>query len=64
MVEPEDRVLEIATGKGEFIIRLAEKYGVGGTGVDISPYCVSDAGKKLETLGWVIYVFKKEGGKR
>ena len=40
------RVLEIATGKGEFIIRLAEQYGIEGIGVDLSPYCVSDAKKK------------------
>jgi SAM-dependent methyltransferase len=42
----EDRVLEIATGKGEFIIRLAEQYNIGGIGVDISPYYISDAKKK------------------
>jgi SAM-dependent methyltransferase len=45
-LEPEDRVLEIATGKGEFIIRLAEQYDIEGIGVDISPYFVSDAKKK------------------
>ena len=40
------RVLEIATGKGEFIIRLAEQYDIEGIGVDISPYFISDAKKK------------------
>ena len=45
-LEPEDRVLEIATGKGEFIIRLAEQYDIEGIGVDISPYFISDAKKK------------------
>jgi len=40
---PGARVLEIATGKGEFILRLAERYSIEGTGVDLSPYCVSDA---------------------
>jgi SAM-dependent methyltransferase len=44
--EPGARVLEIATGKGEFIIRLAERYGVEGVGVDLSPYCVADARRK------------------
>ena len=34
-------------GKGEFIIRLAEQYGVNGVGVDLSPYCVRDARAKL-----------------
>ena len=43
---PEARVLDIATGKAEFLIRLAEKYGVEGVGVDLSPYCVSDAKEK------------------
>jgi hypothetical protein len=38
-LSPGDRVLEIATGKGEFILRLAERYRAGGVGVDLSPYC-------------------------
>lgn len=45
-LRPGDRVLDIATGKGELIIRLAERYGVAGIGVDLSPYCVSDAKEK------------------
>ncbi|MCP4603569.1 MAG: class I SAM-dependent methyltransferase, partial [Proteobacteria bacterium] len=45
-LESNDRVLEIATGKGEFIIRLAEQYDIEGIGVDISPYHVSNAKKK------------------
>ncbi|MBU1701795.1 MAG: class I SAM-dependent methyltransferase [Candidatus Eisenbacteria bacterium] len=40
-------VAEVACGKGEFIIRLAEKYGVTGIGVDISPFCVADAKQRL-----------------
>ncbi len=44
---PGARVLEIASGKGEFLARLAEAYGVAGVGVDISPYCVADARAKL-----------------
>ncbi|MCP4609515.1 MAG: methyltransferase domain-containing protein [Planctomycetes bacterium] len=43
---PGDRVLEIATGKGEFIIRLAEQHDIKGIGVDISPYYISDAKEK------------------
>jgi len=46
-LDPEDRVLDIATGKGEFIIRLAERYGINGVGVDLSPYVIADAQKKL-----------------
>jgi SAM-dependent methyltransferase len=35
---PEARVWEAACGKGELLIRLAERYRAGGTGVDTSPY--------------------------
>ena len=45
-LEPRAQVLEIATGKGEFIIRLAERYEIEGTGIDLSPYHISDAEKK------------------
>jgi cyclopropane fatty-acyl-phospholipid synthase-like methyltransferase len=31
------RVLDIACGKGEFLVRLAELFGIVGVGVDISP---------------------------
>lgn len=41
------RVLDIAAGKGEFLIRLAERHReITGIGVDISPYCIADAYKK------------------
>ena len=42
------RVLDIACGKGEFLIRLAEAYGVQGTGVDISPYFILEANARLK----------------
>ncbi len=35
---PGARVWEAACGKGELLIRLAERYGTQGTGVDASPY--------------------------
>ena len=41
------RVLDIASGKGEFLIRLAETYGISGTGVDISPFVVEEARERL-----------------
>jgi hypothetical protein len=47
-LEPGAQVLEIATGKGEFIIRMAERYKIEGKGIDISPYHVSDAEKKVK----------------
>jgi len=37
-LEPETRVLDIACGKGEFLIRLAELYDISGVGVDISQH--------------------------
>lgn len=45
-LEPGAQVLEIAMGKGEFIIRLEERYGIEGIGVEISPFHVADAEKK------------------
>lgn len=45
-LQPGARVLDIATGKAEFIIRLAEQVAISGVGVDLSPYCVSDAREK------------------
>ncbi|MBX5321659.1 MAG: class I SAM-dependent methyltransferase [Candidatus Bathyarchaeota archaeon] len=41
------RVLDIACGKGELLIRLAELYGISGVGVDISPYCIRECIEKL-----------------
>jgi SAM-dependent methyltransferase len=45
-LKPGARVLEIAMGKGEFIVRLAERYGIAGVAIDLSPYCVADAKRK------------------
>ena len=41
-------VVDIACGKGEFLIRLAEAYGVRGVGVDASPFYVVDADQRLK----------------
>jgi SAM-dependent methyltransferase len=43
------RVVDIACGKGEFLIRLAEAYGVNGLGIDLSPFYIAEARKRLET---------------
>jgi cyclopropane fatty-acyl-phospholipid synthase-like methyltransferase len=40
------RVLDIACGKGEYLVRLAEMYTASGVGVDISPYCINDCKEK------------------
>jgi SAM-dependent methyltransferase len=46
-LKPDARVLEIATGKGEFLIRLAERHRqMTGTGIDLSPYFIADVRKK------------------
>lgn len=46
-LKPKAQVLDIATGKGEFLIRLAEQYqNITGTGIDFSPYCIVDVRKK------------------
>ncbi len=42
------RVLDIACGKGEFLVRLAELHDVSGVGVDLSPYCIRDCMRKKQ----------------
>jgi len=41
------RVVDIACGKGEFLVRLAEAYGVRGVGIDISPFYIAEAERRL-----------------
>jgi SAM-dependent methyltransferase len=41
-------VVDIACGKGEFLIRLAEAYDIRGIGVDISPFCIAEARRRLQ----------------
>ena len=41
-------VVDIACGKGEFLIRLAEAYGIRGIGIDISPFCIAEAQRQLQ----------------
>ncbi|MCE5303710.1 MAG: class I SAM-dependent methyltransferase, partial [Planctomycetaceae bacterium] len=40
---------DIACGKGEFLIRLAEAYGVRGVGVDLSPFFIAEAERRLQS---------------
>ena len=40
---PGARIVEVACGKGELLVRLAERYGVLGLGVDLSPWEVAVA---------------------
>ena len=46
-LSPAARVVDIACGKGEFLIRLVEAYGVHGVGVDLSPFFIADAEQRL-----------------
>lgn len=41
------QVVDIACGKGEFLIRLAEAYAVRGVGIDISSYYLAEAEHRL-----------------
>ena len=45
-LNPGAHVLDIACGKGEFLVRLAELYDIVGVGVDLSPYCIRECWEK------------------
>jgi SAM-dependent methyltransferase len=42
------RVLDIACGKAELLIRIIERYGCSGVGVDLSPYFIASAREKAK----------------
>jgi SAM-dependent methyltransferase len=42
-LEPGSAVVDIACGKAEMLVRLAESYDIRGVGVDLSPYAIRDA---------------------
>jgi len=57
------RVVDIASGKGEFLIRLIETYGVSAVGVDVSPYFVASArGRAAERVPSADLVFEEQDG--
>jgi SAM-dependent methyltransferase len=45
------RVLDLGCGKGEILCRFAERWGADGVGVDLSPFCVSDARARVAERG-------------
>ncbi|MBN2543297.1 class I SAM-dependent methyltransferase [bacterium] len=47
-LKPGAKVLDIGSGKGEFLIRLAEKYDIDGLGIDLSPYFVKAAKQRQQ----------------
>ncbi len=46
LLAPGGRVLDMACGKGELLIRLAELYQISGVGVDISPFSIDECLEK------------------
>lgn len=46
-LKPGAMAVDIACGKGELLVRLAERHGVSGVGVDLSPFCIAEAREKL-----------------
>ncbi len=47
-LKPGARVVDIACGKAELLVRLAERFGIEGVGVDISPFFIPQAEKKRQ----------------
>jgi SAM-dependent methyltransferase len=41
------RALDVGCGKAELLVRLAERYGACGVGVDLSPHFLADAREKI-----------------
>ncbi|MBN2335608.1 class I SAM-dependent methyltransferase [Candidatus Bathyarchaeota archaeon] len=48
-LEPGSSVLDIACGKGTLLVKLVEKYGIKGVGIDKSPYCIDDCNQNKST---------------
>jgi SAM-dependent methyltransferase len=45
------RMLDVACGPGELLVRLARRWGTTGVGVDLSPYCVKTARANVAAAG-------------
>lgn len=50
-LKPGARVLDIACGKAELLLRIAERYDAFGVGVDLSPYEVAEASRRAGSRG-------------
>ena len=59
------RVLDVACGKAEFLCRVAERYEVTGTGLDLSPFTIEEARKNVSSrdLSGRIELLHMDGGK-
>ena len=58
------KVVDIACGKAELLCRLAEAYDITGIGIDISPYEVQDALKKVASRDLTERIEIREGDGR
>lgn len=63
-LEPEARVLDVACGKAELLCRIAERHGVTGVGIDLSPYEVRAAQARIRERGLAERVELIEGDGR
>jgi hypothetical protein len=50
-VGPTDRILDLASGKGEMLCQFAQRHGAGGIGVDRHPPFLADARARAAELG-------------
>jgi hypothetical protein len=50
-LKPGDRLLDLASGKGEMLCQFAHRHGVTGVGVDMHPPFLADARARAEELG-------------
>ena len=59
------RILDIACGKAEFIIRCVKRYDVSAIGVDMSPYYIREAKKRIDSIipNSNIQLIEKDGAK-
>jgi SAM-dependent methyltransferase len=59
------RVLDMACGKAELLCLVAERYGVTGTGIELSSYTIKEARENVEARGLAdrIELLHMDGGK-
>ncbi len=62
-LEPGMRVLDIACGAGELLLRMAARHGISGVGVDVSPWAVERAQAAASTLPDADLIFVQADGK-
>ena len=62
---PGGSVLDIACGAGEFLVRVVQRWGVRGTGVDLSPSSAESARARVASRGLsqVINIVESDGAK-